>query len=99
MLTPVEYSIGARGEDVGAVVEFSSMNPKTENIINAALQLPREARALLAEKLLESLGGEEPFEVSQEWREEIERRCREIDAGAADLLPAGDVPKETVAGC
>lgn len=70
------------------------MSPKMETIIKEALRLPREARALIAEKLLESLDGAEPFEVSQEWREEIERRCREIDAGAVDLIPGDEVLKE-----
>lgn len=70
------------------------MSPETENVIRQALQLPREARALLAERLLESLDFEEPFEVSTEWREEIARRCREIDEGTVELIPGEDVLKE-----
>jgi len=70
------------------------MSPETENVIKQALQLPREARALVAEKLLESLDFEEPFEVSSEWREEIARRCREIDQGTVELIPGEDVLKE-----
>jgi putative addiction module component (TIGR02574 family) len=70
------------------------MSPETENVIKQALQLPREARALIAEKLLESLDFEEPFEVSSEWREEIARRCREIDEGTVELIPGEDVLKE-----
>jgi putative addiction module component (TIGR02574 family) len=79
-------------------VESFGMSPKTESIITEALRLPREARALIAEKLLESLDSEEPFEVSQEWREEIERRCREIDEGAANLVPGDDVLREAAEG-
>ena len=63
-----------------------------------ALELPREARALIAEKLLESLDFEEPFEVSSEWRDEIARRCREIDAGTASLIPGDQVLKEASGG-
>jgi len=70
------------------------MSPETENVIKQALQLPREARALLAERLLESLDFEEPFEVSSEWKEEIARRCREIDEGTVELIPGEDVLKE-----
>lgn len=70
------------------------MSPKTETIMTEALQLPREARALIAEKLLESLDLDEAFEVSQEWREEIARRCREIDEGKVDLIPGDQVLKE-----
>jgi putative addiction module component (TIGR02574 family) len=70
------------------------MRPQTENVMKEALQLPREARALIAEKLLESLDLDEPFELSDEWRQEIARRCREINQGAADLVPADRVFKE-----
>ena len=70
------------------------MSPETENVMNKALQLPREARALIAEKLLESLDFEEPFEISSEWKEEIARRCREIDDGTAELIPGEEVLKE-----
>lgn len=74
------------------------MSPKTQNIITEALRLPREARALIAEKLLESLDREESFEISREWKEEIERRCREIDEGPVNLIPADKVLKEAAEG-
>jgi putative addiction module component (TIGR02574 family) len=67
---------------------------KTDSIIEEALHLPRESRALLAEKLLESLDYEEGFEVRQEWVEEIRRRCRDIDEGTATLVPGEQVFKE-----
>ena len=74
------------------------MSPETESIIKKVLQLPREARALIAEKLLESLDFEEPFEVSTEWREEIARRWREIDEGIVALIPGEKVLKEAAEG-
>jgi len=74
------------------------MSPKTENIIKEALQLPREARALIAEELLESLDCDEPFEVSEQWSREIARRCREIDGGAVDLIPGDEVLREAAEG-
>ncbi len=58
---------------------------KTDSIIDKILHLPRESRALLAEKLLESLDYEEGFEVSPEWMDEIRRRCREVDDGTVAL--------------
>ena len=67
---------------------------KTDSIIEEALHLPRESRALLAEKLLESLDYEEGFVVSPEWTEEIGRRCREIDEGTATLVSSEQVFKE-----
>ena len=62
-----------------------------QDIISEALRLPKQARALLAEKLLESLDAGEEFEVSQEWQEEIRRRCRELDEGKAKLIPSDEV--------
>lgn len=72
------------------------MSPNTEKIIYAALQLPPDIRALIAEKLLESLDYEEPFELSQEWKAEIERRCQEIDNGTVQLIPGDQVLKEAM---
>ena len=67
---------------------------KTDSIIDEILHLPRESRALLAEKLLESLDCEEGFEVSPEWMDEIRRRCREIDKGTAALSSCEKVFEE-----
>jgi hypothetical protein len=36
----------------------------------------------------------EVVEVSDEWREEIARRCREVDKGVVDLIPGDQVFKE-----
>ena len=69
------------------------MTMSTDTIIEQALHLPRESRAFLAEKLLESLDFEE-FEVSPKWMEEIRRRCREIDDGTVDLVPGDHVFEE-----
>ena len=55
------------------------MGLPAEKIIAEALQLPSTLRALVAERLIESLDIEESGEVTPEWREEIVRRCREID--------------------
>jgi len=74
------------------------MSPRTETIMKEALQLPREARALIAEKLLESLDLDEPFEISEEWSQEIARRCREIDQGKVELIPGDQVLKEAAEG-
>jgi len=70
------------------------MSPKVKDIMNNALQLPKDARALIAEKLLESLDFEEPFDLSDKWKMEIERRCQEIDDGSVVLIPGEQVIKE-----
>jgi putative addiction module component (TIGR02574 family) len=67
---------------------------KTDNILDEILRLPRESRAMLAEKLLESLDYEEGFAVSPEWMDEIRRRCREIDDGAVALSSSEKVFEE-----
>jgi putative addiction module component (TIGR02574 family) len=67
---------------------------KTDSIIEKVLHLPRESRALLAEKLLESLDYEEGFEVSPAWMDEIRQRCREIDDGTATLSSSERVFEE-----
>ena len=73
------------------------MSPKAKNIIDDALQLPQDIRALIAEKLLESLDYEEPFELSKKWQEEIERRCQLIDNRSAQLISGDQVLKESMA--
>lgn len=62
------------------------MSTPRDKLIADVLTLPREARALLAERLLESLDFEEDFEVSEAWREEIAQRCRELDDGSATIV-------------
>lgn len=53
------------------------MSPLALNITKEALQLARQARARIAEKLAESPDLDEPFEGSDEWRQKIARRCRQ----------------------
>ena len=60
--------------------------------METALHLPRAERALLAERLLESLDDTDAdFALSPEWQAEIARRVAEIDSGKAKLIPAEDV--------
>jgi len=61
------------------------MNPDPKKILDEALKLAPETRAYVAERLLESLDFEEDFAISDEWMEEIRRRCDEIDSGVAAL--------------
>jgi len=70
------------------------MTMATDRIVKAALRLPRPLRALLAEKLLDTLDYEEEFDVSAKWMEEIRRRCREIQGGRVNFIPAEQVFEE-----
>ena len=66
------------------------MKSDIERIAEKALKLPSAARASLAEILLESLDYEEDFLISDEWTNEIQKRCREIDEGKTQLISADD---------
>ena len=71
-----------------------STKPDARKILEEAMQLDAPARALVAETLLESLDLDQDFAVSPEWREEIRRRCVEIDSGKAQLLDSAMVINE-----
>ena len=67
------------------------MSLPAEKIIAEALQLPTTLRALVAERLIESLDLDESGGISPQWREEVARRCREIDEQIVELVPAETV--------
>jgi hypothetical protein len=66
------------------------MNTSVDKIMVEALDLPSPLRAFLAAKLLESLDADGAPELSAEWKEEIRKRCREIDEGTVQLAEAGE---------
>ncbi len=65
------------------------MLPIADEVESAALQLPREERARLAERLISSL--EEESDVERAWIEEAERRYERYRAGETRVVPAADV--------
>jgi len=67
------------------------MGLPAEKIITEALQLPTALRALVAERLIESLDVGESGEISPQWQEEVVRRCHEIDTQMTELIPAETV--------
>ena len=67
------------------------MSTSVDKIVAEALALPPQVRALVAEKLIESLDAEPNAEISPAWREEVRRRCREADEGTVELRNAEDV--------
>ena len=71
-----------------------SAKPDPKKILDEALQLEPNARAFVAETLLESLDLEQDHPVSPEWLEEIRRRCDEIDSGKAKMLDGAAVINE-----
>jgi len=67
------------------------MTTDTQSVLESALHLPSQTRAFLADKLLESLDVEDAAELSDAWRDEIIKRCKEIDDGVVKLIPAEKV--------
>ena len=67
------------------------MDTTAERIVTEALRLSPQARAFVAERLIESLDALPGGELSPAWRTEIQRRCREVDEGAVELRDAADV--------
>ncbi|TKB62151.1 MAG: addiction module antitoxin RelB [Nitrospira sp.] len=70
------------------------MKGNAKKVLEEAMQLEPGSRAMIAETLLESLDFEEDFEVSQAWREEIQRRCEQIDRGEVELIDSDMVMAE-----
>jgi len=66
------------------------MSLTVEQIAEEALSLPSEARALLADKLVESLDPSEDGYIHQLWVEEACRRRDDIRSGRVQTIP-GDV--------
>jgi hypothetical protein len=57
-----------------------------ETITEQAIKLEPALRACIAEILLESLNYEEDFIVSEAWRQEIQKRCKETDTNPSLLI-------------
>lgn len=63
------------------------MSMTVEQIVDEALGLPSEARALLADRLVESLDPAEDGYVRQLWAAEALRRRDEVRAGLVRTIP------------
>ena len=68
------------------------MSITAEKLLSEALNMPTPIRAFVAERIIESLDMvDTPDGLSSEWKAEIERRCREVDAGTTTLINADEV--------
>ena len=63
------------------------MPMKVEEIAQEALALPSEARALLADRLVESLDPAEDGIIHQLWAVEAQRRLQQLRSGAVQAVP------------
>jgi putative addiction module component (TIGR02574 family) len=74
------------------------MGEKVSELLKQALALPAEARAALANSLLESLDEDVLDEgAEQEWEREIQRRLKELDSGAVQTIPWSEVRRRMLA--
>jgi putative addiction module component (TIGR02574 family) len=60
-------------------------------LVDTVLALPAASRALLAEKLLESLDAGTRAEIDAAWAEEFDRRVQEFDEGKVKGISADEV--------
>lgn len=72
--------------------EYNGSMTTADEILSAAMALPPEKRAQLAEQLLHSL--DEQPEIDPEWAREIERRITDLDEGKVTAIPYDQVKAE-----
>jgi putative addiction module component (TIGR02574 family) len=66
------------------------MHMTVEQIVDEALALPSEARALLADRLVESLDPAEDGYIRQLWMREARRRVDEVRRGEVKTIPVDE---------
>ncbi|MGA2496982.1 MAG: addiction module protein [Tepidisphaeraceae bacterium] len=73
-----------------------------EQILEETLALPSEARALLADRLVDSLDPAEDGHIRQLWIEEIRRRRDDVRSGRVKTIPGDEalsIARRTVGRC
>jgi putative addiction module component (TIGR02574 family) len=66
---------------------------KTDELISEAISLPTDIRALIVNKLLESLNPTKK-EIDELWAAEAERRVEDIRTGKVKTIPGEEVFKD-----
>ena len=66
---------------------------KTDELISEAISLPVDIRALIVNKLLESLNPTKK-EIDELWAAEAERRVEDIRTGKVKTIPGEEVFKD-----
>ncbi len=74
-----------------------TMSRETAELLKEVLTLPAEARAALADSLLESLDTEIDADAEGAWRTEIRRRAAELDSKAVSPIPWAEVRSRLMA--
>ncbi len=67
------------------------MSRDTAELLKEVLALPAEARAALADSLLDSLDTKVDEDAELAWQQEVQRRVAELDSKVASLIPWAEV--------
>ena len=67
------------------------MSKTFDEVIDEALLLPPASRAILAERLLDSLSDSVQRQREQLWAVEAEARARQIESGEVESIPGEQV--------
>ena len=70
------------------------MKHDVTDLLKKALELPSEARAVLASSLLDSLDDETDAAAEEEWNKEIARRIEELDSGKVKTIPWAEARRQ-----
>jgi len=63
------------------------MGTMVESLLNQALQMPAQDRAVIAERLISSLDTEIDQDVEMAWQQEVQKRVDEVDKGVVACIP------------
>jgi putative addiction module component (TIGR02574 family) len=63
------------------------VNVNSDELFDAAMRLSESERALLVERLLETLSPDPEASDDQAFAAELERRRREVESGVEDTIP------------
>jgi putative addiction module component (TIGR02574 family) len=67
------------------------MSLTQQEILEAALALPRDSKLKLAEQILESIDPVDQADIDAAWVVEVNRRLEELERGDAQTIPAEQV--------
>lgn len=70
------------------------MSKTFDEVIDEALLLPPASRAILAERLLDSLSDSVQRQREQLWAAEAEARAQQIESGEIEAIPGEQVLKK-----
>jgi putative addiction module component (TIGR02574 family) len=71
------------------------MSKSLDEVVHEALLLPPDSRAILADRLLDSLSSSEQAQRDAVWAAEAEARARQIESGEVEVVPGERVMRDS----